>query len=76
MRITNLKPIQQTVIKGKNRNTRKSCEVCSKLTIKTPGGVAVITTAKLHSTKPELRFCAGSIPARGVSEIGDGEDLW
>ena len=36
----------------------------------------VITTAQLHSTKFELRFCAGSIPARGVSEICDGEDLW
>ena len=39
-------------------------------------GVVVITTAQLHSTKPELRFCAGSNPARGVSEIRDGEDLW
>ena len=39
-------------------------------------GVVVITTAQLHSTKPELRFCAGSNPARGVSEIYDGEDLW
>ena len=30
------------------------------------GGV-VITTAQRHSTKqPELRFCAGSNPARGV----------
>ena len=38
-------------------------------------GVVVITTAKLHSTKPELRLCAGSNPARGVSEIRDGEDL-
>ena len=37
--------------------------------------LVVITTAQLHSTKPELRFCAGSNPARGVSEIGDGEDL-
>ena len=36
----------------------------------------VITTAQLHSTKPELRFCAGSNPARGVSEICDCEDLW
>ena len=36
----------------------------------------VITTAQLHSTKPELRFCAGSNPARGVSEIRDGKDLW
>ena len=38
-------------------------------------GVLVITTAQLHSTKPELRFCASSNPARGVSEIRDGEDL-
>ena len=39
-------------------------------------GVVVTTTAQLHSTKPELRFCAGSNPARGVSEIRDGENLW
>ena len=38
-------------------------------------GAVVITTAQLHSTKPELRFCAGSNPACGVSEIRDGEDL-
>ena len=35
----------------------------------------VIATAQLHSTKPKLRFCAGSDPAPGVSEICDGEDL-
>ena len=28
-----------------------------------------------HSTKPEIRFCAGSNPAHGVSEVPDGEDL-
>ena len=39
-------------------------------------GVVVITTAQLHSTKPERRFCASSNPARGVSDIRDGEDLW
>ena len=44
--------------------------------IKWRRGVVVITTAQLHSTKPELRFCAGSNPARGVLEICDGEDLW
>ena len=38
-------------------------------------GVVVITTAQLHSTKPELRFGLGSNPARGVSQIRDGEDL-
>ena len=36
----------------------------------------VITTAQLDSTKPELRFCAGSNPAHCMSEICDGEDLW
>ena len=35
----------------------------------------VITTEQLHSTKPDLRFYAGSNPARGVSEIRDGKDL-
>ena len=39
-------------------------------------GVVVVTTAQLHSTKPGLRFCTGSNPARGVSEIRDGENLW
>ena len=37
--------------------------------------IVVITTAQLHSTKPELKFCLGSHPARGVSEIRDGADL-
>ena len=37
--------------------------------------VAVITTAQLHSTKTELRFSAGSNPARGVLEIRDGGDI-
>ena len=39
-------------------------------------GVVVTTTTQLHATKPELKFCAGSNPARGVSKIRDGEDLW
>ena len=39
-------------------------------------GVVVISTAQLHSTKLEIRFCVGSNPARGVSEIRDAEDLW
>ena len=38
-------------------------------------GVVFITTAQLHSTKPELRFCSGSNPTRGMLEIWDGEDL-
>ena len=39
-------------------------------------GVVFITTAQLNSSKPDLRFCEGSNPARGVSEIRDGDDLW
>ena len=39
-------------------------------------GVVVITTAQLHSTRSELRFCAGSNPSRSVSQIRNGEDLW
>ena len=46
-----------------------------KFTDKIPRGVAVITTGQLHSPNYELRFCAGSNPARGVSEIHDGENL-
>ena len=38
-------------------------------------GVVVFSTAELHSTKPELKFCTGSNPAHGVSEIHDCEDL-
>ena len=37
--------------------------------------IIVITTARIHSTKLELRFCTGSILSRGVSKIRDGEDL-
>ena len=46
-----------------------------KLLIDVACGALVITTAQLHSCKPELRFFAGSNPARRVSEIRDGEDL-
>ena len=37
--------------------------------------VVVITTAKLHSTKPELKFCAVSNPACIMLEICSGEDF-
>ena len=40
------------------------------------GSEVAITTAQLHSRKPELRFCASSNPARSVSEIRNGENLW
>ena len=35
-------------------------------------GVVVIATTQLYSTKPELKFCSGSSPACGVSEIRNG----
>ena len=38
-------------------------------------GVVVITAAQLHSTKLQLRFCAGLSPSRGVSIYG-GDNLW
>ena len=38
-------------------------------------GVAVITTAQLHSRKSQVIFCTGSNPACDVLEICDGEDL-
>ena len=37
--------------------------------------VVVTATTQLHSSKPELGFCAGSNPACGRSEIRDDEDL-
>ena len=39
-------------------------------------GVMVIFTEQLHSTKSELRFCAGTNPAPGTSGIRNGENLW
>ena len=36
----------------------------------------IITSAQLHSAKPELRFCLGSSPACIVLEIRDGEYFW
>ena len=50
--------------------------ICKKgCNIKESHGVVVITAAQLNSTKPELRFCAGSNPAGDMLEIRDGEDL-
>ena len=40
------------------------------------GGVVVITTAQLHSTKPQRRFYAGLNLASSIPEIRDGEYLW
>ena len=50
--------------------------VCQLWVILWSRGVVVITTAQLYSTKPELRSCAGSNPARSMSEMRDGENLW
>ena len=44
--------------------------------IKCRRGVVVLTTSRFRSTKLEPSFCAGSNPARGVSEICNVEDLW
>ena len=50
-------------------------DISSRNEVRTSRVVVVITTAQLHSSKPEHRSCSGSNPARGVSEIRDGEDL-
>ena len=39
-------------------------------------GIVVTNTVQLHSTKPELKFCAGSNPVCNVSKICDVADLW
>ena len=51
-------------------------KICSFMSCPLRCGVVVITTAQLYSSKPELKFCAGLNPARGVLKIRDGEDLW
>ena len=38
-------------------------------------GVVVINTVQLHSAMSELRFCVGSNPVCGMSEIYNGENL-
>ena len=48
--------------------------MCSGVVVMWCGGVVGITTAQLGSTKPQLKFCAGSNSARSVAEIHDGED--
>ena len=53
------------------------CLICSlDILMEYIGSVMVLTTAQYHSTKPELRFCTGSNPARGGSEICNDEVLW
>ena len=36
----------------------------------------VVAIAHLHTTKTELKLCAGSNRGRGVLDFDDGEDLW
>ena len=55
--------------------TFEATQVCNIIRFKWRRGVVVISTAQFHLTKPEIRFCAGSNPTHGVSEIRDGEDL-
>ena len=50
-------------------------KICVSFVLVLCHGVVVITTAELHSTKPELILCAGSNPTSGISQICDDEDL-
>ena len=74
MKIINLKPIQQTVIKGKNRNTRKSCEVCSKLTIKTPP--QNFTQLNLNSGSAQAQFMPPACQRLVMVRISDNGPVW
>ena len=56
-------------ITSPNENTSKQPELLWRRS------VLVITTEKLHFTKPILRFCPGSNLALGVLEVCDGENL-
>ena len=56
-------------ITSPNENTSKQPELLWRR------GVLVITTEKLHFTKPILRFCPGSNVALVVLEVCDGENL-
>ena len=49
---------------------------CRKKPVVWRHGVVVITAVQLYSTMPKLRFCVDSNPARGISKIRHGEDLW
>ena len=49
-------------IKEKNiikKNPKKMNKHTTHVSLRWHGGVVVITTAQLHSTKPELKFCTG-----------------
>ena len=80
---TTLDMFSEQLLVKKNENSffRIIFRILLKCKCMTPRGylwhhdLVVITAAQLHSTKPELRFCAVSSPAHGVSEIQDGEDL-
>ena len=63
------------VASGKILQEQLCLNRCRIQDIRTIVRIMVITAAQLHSPKPELRFCAGSNSARGMSEIRDGEDL-
>ena len=63
--------------KNGNENNIACAHQCIRVTgwLQWRRGVEVITTAQLHSAKPELRFCAVSSPACGVSDVCNGENL-
>ena len=44
--------------------------------VKNARGYKTLTQNRNTHSKPEHRFCAGSNPSRGLSEIRDGEDIW
>ena len=57
--------LSKYLLEVKNKDLRHFCSVF--IIYMWRRGIVVITTAQLHSTEPELRFCAGSNAARGLS---------
>ena len=70
--------VSQNICMHLQRELKELKDVCdhSRLRLVWFCGVVIITTAQLHSIKPELRFCTGSNPACEMLEVRDGEDFW
>ena len=65
----------QTVLRVDRRVLRVDKGVVRVVKIVLRRGVVVVNAANRHPAKSQFRFCAGSNPAHGVSEIRDGEEF-
>ena len=76
-RVKNVNSIKASVLVNKTDYIAKIKDIADKIPSITINlattVVVVITTTRLHSTKAELRFCAGSNNAHDVFKICDGD---